>query len=441
MRPPHESGNSRPLPLRTPATVFVAALVARAAWGLFQFSRTGGVLEFPDEHDYWNLAASLADHGVLVGEHGFHALRMPLFPAFLALFANMESGVVAAKIAQWAVGSAAAALVAVLGTRIAGKRIGLIAGLLAAIDPFQVFFSSLLLTETPFMAALTAFALAVWPLLERDRSGGARGLAGKASSDFSRWIVAGVVGAVCVYFRESSLGLVVVALAMAALGRRIRRGRAIAGAIAGVAVIAGCLTPWAFRNKRITGEVCWLTNRGGISLYDGVGPRANGSSDLAHVKQMDAVRGLGESDWNRYFLRESLRSVRDDPIRVLRLATVKMARTWNPLPNAGTYRSPRVRLLSAAWTLSIYTLAIVGLAAVRRDRTIVIALLLPAVYFALLHAVFVGSVRYRLPAMPFLEILAAIGLARWFGRVFRFGAEGMDSRPAADLIENRPAAH
>jgi hypothetical protein len=37
-------------------------------------------------------------------------------------------------------------------------------------------------------------------------------------------------------------------------------------------------------------------------------------------------------------------------------------------------------------------------------------LLLPAAYFTLIHMVFVGSVRYRLPAMPFIFILAAVGL-------------------------------
>jgi len=35
----------------------------------------------------------------------------------------------------------------------------------------------------------------------------------------------------------------------------------------------------------------------------------------------------------------------------------------------------------------------------------------PAVYFSLLQSVFIGSIRYRAPVIPFLMILAARGLA------------------------------
>jgi hypothetical protein len=31
-------------------------------------------------------------------------------------------------------------------------------------------------------------------------------------------------------------------------------------------------------------------------------------------------------------------------------------------------------------------------------------------YFTLLHMLFVGSVRYRAPVMPYVEVLAAVGL-------------------------------
>ena len=109
-----------------------------------------------------------------------------------------------------------------------------------------------------------------------------------------------------------------------------------------------------------TGERCWLTNRAGISLYDGVGPQATGESNLGSIKSMPAVRGLDEAAWNRYFLAESFRAMREDPLRVARLGLVKVGRTWNPVPNVRTYRSPVPVVISAVWTLSTFALAVAG---------------------------------------------------------------------------------
>ena len=92
-------------------------------------------------------------------------------------------------------------------------------------------------------------------------------------------------------------------------------------------MVAVCLVPWAVRNRQVTGDWCWLTNRAGISLYDGVGPGATGDSDRGEIKRMPAVRGLDETTWNRYFLTESVRAMREDPVRILRLALVKIGRT------------------------------------------------------------------------------------------------------------------
>ena len=42
-------------------------------------------------------------------------------------------------------------------------------------------------------------------------------------------------------------------------------------------------------------------------------------------------------------------------------------------------------------------------------------LLSPAIYFTLLHVIFVGSIRYRLPAMPLLFLFAAAAITSLAG--------------------------
>ncbi|MCH7591475.1 MAG: hypothetical protein IH989_01675 [Planctomycetes bacterium] len=224
----------------------------------------------------------------------------------------------------------------------------------------------------------------------------------------------GAVAAVCVYARESSLGLVVVALCFVVARHRFRRST-LTGAAVTVMLVVASLVPWAVRNERITGSWVWLTTRAGISLYDGVRPGATGASDLGNIKNMPAVRGLSETQWNRYFLDASRAAIAEDPGRIVRLGGVKFMRMWNPFPNVDTYQSSFVRAVSAGWAFPTFALAAVGavyLPIRRRQAGLWMAmfLCLPAVYLTALHCLFVGSVRYRLGAVPMLHILAAVGL-------------------------------
>ncbi len=392
------------LRVRTLLWLFVIALLTRSAWGMYRYVQSGepGRLEFPDEQQYWMMAQSLRDGEGLRDELGFLATRMPFFPSFLALFAPLSQGILLVRIAHWIIGAVGAVLTAGAATVLLGRRVGWLAGLIVAVDPFLVFFSSLLLTETLFVTLLAAFWWLVAPFLR----GGP--VAGK------RWLAVAVISVSLVYVRESALMPLMAALLMTLVVRRFE-SRTVYGAAFVAVFVATALVPWAMRNRRILGERCWLTTRGGISLYDGVGPQATGASDLGEVKAMPEVRLLSESEWNRYFLQASWDSIRSDPRRIVRLAAVKLARTWNPFPNVGEYQAFSTRLVSACWMLSVYGLAMAGvvlLAIQCRAAGVILTvyLLLPAVSVSLLHCFFVGSVRYRLPAHPMLEILAAVAM-------------------------------
>ena len=391
--------------------VFLVALGLRAGWGIYQLTRAEDptVLEFPDEVQYWSMAQSLRAGEGLQDELGFRAARMPLYPGLLALFTPAEHGVIYAKVLHWVIGALAAAVTAWLAATMFDRRAAWLAGLMLAFDPFMVFFSSLLLTETLFVTAIVLLWGVGWPIL---RAGG------KGVSAW-RWLAAGLLTALCVYVRVSSLGLMVAVVALWLVAGHFRR-QVLLGGAGVLLVVVLALLPWALRNQRVTGHLCWLTHRGGISLYDGVGPQAQGDSNLGGIKQMPAVRGLDEVQWNRYFMHESLKAMRDDPGRILRLALVKWSRMWNPLPNVETYRSPFVRLISAAWTLPTFAFATAGailLGLRRREQArgrALLWLLGPALYLTALHGLFVGSVRYRLGAIPMLEVLAAVALvALW----------------------------
>lgn len=403
----------QPAALKVYVLVFVVALAARSAWGLYRYGSgvEDGQFEFPDERQYWSMGKSLHGGAGLVDEFGFRATRMPLYPSFLSVFSTLERGTLIAKAIQWAVGAALAVLTSAIAGLVWNGRAALVAGLLVAFDPFFIVFSSLLLTETFFVVAATGVYLCALPMISRPTR----------RIPFGRWLVLGGAASVSIYIREIGLGLVVALLMVVVCRRRFDR-RALAGAFAATVVIFVSLLPWAMRNRSVTGSWCWLTNRAGVSLYDGVRPGADGSSNLGDVQQADEVRGLSETEWNRHFLSAGRRAIMDDPLRILGLAPVKWGRTWNPLPNLHSYRSRGIQVVSACWMIPVLLSACLGIIMLvrRRGKTglwLALYLMVPALYVTAVHSLFVGSIRYRLPAMPMIEVLAAVAVVGILQRI------------------------
>ena len=106
------------------------------------------------------------------------------------------------------------------------------------------------------------------------------------------------------------------------------------------------------------------------------------------------------------------------PIRAkrLQLAGTKLLRMWNIWPNEPQFRSWFVRLAVFGTYTPILLLSLYGAWRFREHGLDVLLLILPAVYLSLLHAVFIGSLRYRQPAMLTLAILAAAAVVSLFDR-------------------------
>ncbi len=381
--------------------VFALALLVRVGWVGYRWRTAGDgpALVFADEHDYWTGARSLAAGEGLVDADGRRATRMPLYPWLLSHFADPQDGAWWARIAQAIFAALVAPFIALLAWRLAGLRAAFLAGALVALDPYLVYFTGLLLTEVTFTSLLVLLLVVSWPLALPD---GRRRV--------WRWPMAAALFLGMAYLRPSILGLWPLwALVVAIVGRRASGG--FPGLVTSLLILVAGLAPWAWRNYRVLGEPIPLTTRLGISLYDGLGPEADGSSNLGYTRLMEAHR-LEETEWNRWFREQALEALREDPWRAARLAVVKARRTWDPWPHAEEAQSPAIRLVSVAWTLPIYVFALVGLIYWRRHAGTWLLLLLPAIYLTLVHMLFVGSIRYRLPAMPFVSLLAAVGVCR-----------------------------
>lgn len=388
--------------------VFVVAAAARTGWVLFGWSATGGALTYPDERLHWQLACNLVERGSLISDDGRLLSRMPLYPLFLAPFAAFgETGILLARIAQALLGAAGAAMATRLAGVAVGRRAAWLAGGLVAVDPYNVFFAALLLTEVPFTFLSIWLISASWKLATRNDAG-----TGAARCE---WAVA-LLGTAAIFVRPSAAGWV----ALLWLGLVIAdrdRWRCIARMVRYGWVLLVFLAPWGLRNMVAVGDFAWLSANGGVTLFDAQGPQADGRSDQAFLTEMNYLDGLSEPERDGLLGRWAQQAMKEDWRRVGRLAMTKLARTWNPIPNEESHSRGATALISAAYTIVVVALALAGLwrsiggaspgADLRPMQHLQRLVWLPVIYFTLLHCVYIGSVRYRVPLMPVLAIGAA----------------------------------
>ena len=182
--------------------------------------------------------------------------------------------------------------------------------------------------------------------------------------------------------------------------------------------LVAAMLPWWVRNARVTGHFVPTTLQVGASLYDGLSPQATGASDMSFVNRFVSEE-QPEAGRKR---RGGQFEYRLD--RRMRRAAIAWA-CAHPGPRAATCRSqadpdvehlartnricPRGRSAWASWLRSrpFSGWGLWGAARTIRGGWPYVLCWLPAVYFSLLHTVFVSSIRYRQPPMLLLIVLAA----------------------------------
>lgn len=381
-----------------------------------------------DAEGYWNLAGDIAqgeEYSVYTPPR--RALRMPGFPALLApVRAIFDDATLPARLLMAAVGTAGCLCVWKLGVVLFDPTTALIATAVTAIAPVFVGFSVLLLSETTFAVALLLSLLA-GASLARCHGTARESLDGNeprisGAGRIGHAVLTGLAMALACYVRPSWL-LAAPLFGGLLIATSPRRGAAIVDVLILHGVLLLALVPWGLRNERATGHFVLTTLWLGPSLYDGLRPDADGDSDMTFFDRDNVMgQGLSEYEMDRHYRRLAWEFVREYPGRTVELAAIKLWRYWKPWPNAAQFGGLVPALLIAAFALPMLVLAVIAVCRLCKTwrsettngrRRIVWQLALtagPVLYFAAVHAVFVSSLRYRLPAEYALWVLSAFGL-------------------------------
>ena len=395
--------------------VLLLAVALAVRWSAAEYwqLRCTGEFGFPDSETYWTLGREIArGRPYQVGPDAAEVFRTPGYPLLLAplfLLVDDEPPVMWARAVSVVLGTLAVVAVWWLTRQLFDRRAAMIAAVVTALYPGAIAASTFVLSEAPFcLLMLVQFIL--WTAACRSD---APWRAGRLA------VCAGLVAAVATLVRPSWLLFTPLAVLVAVMageppGLPRRRVQLCLGAVMLAGLIVG-ITPWWIRNARVTGRFVPTTLQVGASLYDGLNPRATGASDMSFVpgmtedfrRQQSGAAATFEYRLDRHFRDEATAWAWSHSGEAVELAGVKFCRIWNVWPNDSAMSSRPVRAAVLLSYVPVLVLGLLGAIRTIRRGSPYILCWLPAVYFTALHVVFVGSIRYRQPAMLGLIVLAA----------------------------------
>lgn len=372
-----------------------------------------------DAAGYWELGQHIADrepyelHGqaddpLAKASIPRQVSRMPGFPALLGLVIRFcgSDRLLLIRLVLAVVGTIACYLVYLLGSRLHSPPIGLAAATACALSPTLVGFSVLVLSETLFAVFLLACLLGIDSLRNSETE-----LEHRPRWTAAAW--AGLAGCAAVYVRPGWLAALPM-LAILWIAMSARRRRATVEMTVLLLVCAIGLLPWTWRNMQVTGHPVVTTLWVGPSLYDGLHQGATGESDMSFIIDDGLFANAEQTEVaiDQHYRAAAWDFAITHPGTTLRLAAIKCWRYLKPWPSASQFQSPWQVAAVAVPTVLLYVLAFRGAVSHRHEPRTWILAAFPLLYFAALHTIFVGSLRYRVPAEYSLWILAAVGCRR-----------------------------
>ncbi|MEX2168735.1 MAG: glycosyltransferase family 39 protein [Pirellulales bacterium] len=408
-------------PLRLLVPILLVALSTRVGfvyWWQFHHLPAQQRFEFPDSESYWILGQQIAQgEPYEFGSPDRRAFRAPGYPILLAaLFklTGVDASPLAARILGACIGTLSVGLVYWCARPVFGSTAGLWGAAMMAVDPGAIATSGFVLAEAPF---------GMWMLLQLGLWQRGEILAENRGQSALLTLLSGIAAGIATLTRPSWLLFTPLLIAACRLSAGPSRGWLLRSGCALLGLVIA-LTPWTVRNWRVFHQFIPTSLQVGASLYDGLHPESDGGSDMRFVDRFTAELKAADAQQpdaavndvpfeirlDRRMRDAALAWARENPGRALQLATIKFSRMWNPWPNEPSFRRWYVAVPVAVSYITVIGLAILGTWRHRTQGWRMALFWLPALYFTLLHMVFVGSIRYRQPAMLALAVPAGAAI-------------------------------
>ena len=423
--------------LKWAALIFAVALAARIFWVVYVPADPTDLRTMDDTIFYHGSATSLADgEGYLNPWVGYHTAQWPPGYSFLLAAAYWLPGpdVPAAWSTNILLGALACVAVYWLGVLVAGQRAGALAGLIFAVFPGHVFFSTLVMSESLFVL-LVVIVMALLALSLKSKEPGVPLL-----------LLTGAALAAAALVRGQGLFLLVVAFLLWGIAggdwaKALRRT-----AVVTVTALA-LIMPWTIRNYVAMNAFVFISTNDGGNLFMGHNENSNGRFNASGTWIGTWVEGLPwgerEVETSNVALREGLKFMFTHPWREVQLSATKIralyeddedALRWIHHPDISR-PVPSLKVISDV--TNAYYFAVIAAAGLgllywsRRPRGLLLLPLLVVAVFTLGQLLFFATSRFHLPMLPSFALLAAAGLL--------WGAQELGRRRQRDTGRSAPA--
>ena len=326
------------------------------------------------------------------------AYRPPLYPLFLAgVYFLFGEGYWPIRIVQSVLGGLSCVMVYYLGEMVLNRRTAKIASGICGIYPFFIFFTGFELTEILFILLLIGGVL-LWLRL-------------KDSLTIKESAFSGIVNGLIVLCRPSALLFILFASVVFLFLWWRRNWWKV-----GILIIFTILTilPWSVRNFYHFKRFVPLTTMTGLSFWEGNNPHATGGLCQYWPEE---IKNMSEVDRDRYLTKATLRVIVENPSRFFKLLGIKFVRFWNIVPNYKGFSSFLYNMVSLLSYPPVIITGIYGMFLTKRKWRRFLVFYLSFFSFTLIHMIFVGSIRYRVPVMPFMIIFSSYTLSWMWEKV------------------------
>jgi hypothetical protein len=152
----------------------------------------------------------------------------------------------------------------------------------------------------------------------------------------------------------------------------------------------------------------------GANFYEAINPYEGKKYGITVrdevIKQGESI--ASEVLRDRFYFEKGLESIfHKSPSELMKLTVIKALTFWSLMDWGAMADKTAVFNFCTAFILPF---SIISIFLLRRSKYILLILLLPMFYFFFFSLVFMGHPRFRMPAEPFLIILAAYGIVHLF---------------------------